>query len=214
MLEVGYGYALFPLVGRQLLEQIHRHQVLQQLGYIVELRVVLGIANSVYIRGQLDGLLDFTLVVAAEKLGQLLVIVKYDVGVAITARHYVRPQCAHEKHLIGEFGRGAVFGGARLLYPVGEMAHKVKEEVRLGHADHLVGYFYEETEALGGFESQAVRYALAEVFGARTRVHLERFVVVVRKVDLVEDLCGLVLDGLHFHLMWRIFALTVSFLFC
>ena len=145
-------------------------------------------------------------------------VVEDGVGISVLAGHNLSPQLAHEEHLIGELGRarrrrcadGAVFGRARFLDPVGEVAHKVEEEVRLGHADHLVGDLDKEAEALGRLEPQALGYALTEVFGARARVDLERLVRVVGKVDLVKDLRGLVLDGLDLHLMRRILPLAVS----
>lgn len=102
-----------------------------------------------------------------------------------------------------------VFGGARLLYPVGEVTHKVEEEVGLGHRDDLVGDLDEQAKALGRLEAQPIGDALTKVFGSRARVDLERLVRVVREVDFVEDLRRLVLDRLNLHLMRRVLALSV-----
>lgn len=90
------------------------------------------------------------------------------------------------------------------------MTNKVEEEVGFGHRDDLVGDLDEQAKTFGRLESKSIGDALAEVFGARARVHLERLVRVVREVDLVEDLRCLVLDRLDFHLMRRILSLTIS----
>jgi hypothetical protein len=134
---------------------------------------------------------------------------EYDVGVLVSSGHNIGPQLPHEEHLVGELGRGAVLGGPRLLDPIGQMAHKVEEEVRFGHTDHLVADLDKQAEALGRLEPQALGYAQTEVFGARARVDLERLVRVVWKVDLVEDLRGLVLNGLDLDLVRRVLALAV-----
>lgn len=66
-----------------------------------------------------------------------------------------------------------VSGWPGLLDPVGEVAHKVEEEVSLGHRDHLVRNLDKEAEALGGAEAQPLRDVLAEVLGAGRGVNFE-----------------------------------------
>jgi len=46
-------------------------------------------------------------VVAAQQFRQLLVEVENQVGVAIFARHRIRPQLFHEEHLVGELRHSA-----------------------------------------------------------------------------------------------------------
>ena len=65
-----------------------------------------------------------------------LVIVEHDVGINVLAGHGVSPEFLHEEDLVGESGRAARVGRASLHDPVGEVAHKVKEEVALRYADH------------------------------------------------------------------------------
>ena len=46
------------------------------------------------------------------------------------------PEFLHEEHLVGELRRHAVTRRSRLLDPVRQMAHKVKEEITLGDTDN------------------------------------------------------------------------------
>lgn len=68
---------------------------------------------------KLSRLLPGALVIAAQELGQLLVVVEDQIGVAIFAWHCVRPQLLHEEDLVGKLRIGSVSNGPRLLYPVG-----------------------------------------------------------------------------------------------
>jgi len=99
---------------------------------------------------QLGRLLTGTLVVAAQQLGQLLVVVENEIGVAILAWHCVRPQLLHEEDLVGELRIGSISYGSRLLNPVGQMAYKVEEEITLGYRDDLVCNLHKQGEALAG----------------------------------------------------------------
>ena len=95
------------------------------------------------------------------------------VGVLVLAGNGVGPELLHEEHLVGELRRDAVFGRFGFLDPVRQVAHKVEEEVLLGHRDHLVGDLDEQAETFFRLERQPLRYALAEVFGSRRRIHFE-----------------------------------------
>ena len=66
-----------------------------------------------------------------------LVIVEHGVCVDVLAGHGVCPELLHEEDLVREGGRTAAGVGLASLHdPVGEVAHKVKEEVALRYADH------------------------------------------------------------------------------
>ena len=138
-----------------------------------------------------------------------LVVVEDYIGVSVSAGYNVGPKFAHEKYLISELWRGTVFGGSGLFDPIGEMADKVEEEVGLWNTYDFIGDLDKQAETLGRFQSKSVGYALTKVLGTRARVDLERLVSVIRKVDLVEDLSGLVLDGFNFHLVRWILSLAV-----
>ena len=131
------------------------------------------------------------LVIAAQQLGQLLVVVEDAVGDRVLTNHRVGPQLAHEEHLVRQIRIGHLLAaGLGLFQPLRQMAHKVEEKVALGHTDDLVRNLDKQREALHRLESQTLSDRLAEVLGARARVDLKGLVAVVRKVHLRRVKCA------------------------
>ena len=73
----------------------------------------------------------------------------------------------------------------------------------------FVDNLHKEAESFGRLQFQLRADAAAEVLGTCARVHLKRHVGVVGKVDLVKDLCHLVLNRFYFHLVWRILTTAI-----
>ena len=65
-----------------------------------------------------------------------LMVVEYDVGIPILAGNRVCPELLHEEDLIRELERHAILRRPRFLDPVGQVTHKIEEEVALRHADN------------------------------------------------------------------------------
>ena len=92
----------------------------------------------------------------------------------------------------------------------GEMSNEVEEEIAFGHADHFIENLHEQTETFARLQFQSIGDISAEIFRPGRRIHFECFGCVVGKVNFMIDLCRHVLNSFYFHLMWRMFALTIS----
>mmetsp|Transcript_14911 Transcript_14911/g.38197 ORF Transcript_14911/g.38197 Transcript_14911/m.38197 type:complete len:303 (-) Transcript_14911:5129-6037(-) len=149
--------------------------------------------------------------VSAEQLGELLVVVEDEVGTLVLANHGGGPQLLHEEDLVREVRVARVLGALlRLLEPLGEVPHKVKEEVAFGNRNHLVGDLDKEAHPLDRLEAETSANSLTKVLGAGARVNLKGLVRVVREVHLVKDRDLVVLDGLHLDEVRRVLALSVA----
>ena len=90
-----------------------------------------------------------------------------------------------------------------------QVSNEVEEEIAFGHADHFVENLDEQTETLTGLQFQSISDVSTEVFRSRGGIHFEGFRRIVGEIHLVIDLSGHVLNRFHFHLMGRVFPLTI-----
>jgi len=73
----------------------------------------------------------------------------------------------------------------------------------------LVDNLHKETESFRRLQFKLDADAAAEVLSACAGIHFKWHVRVIREVDLVKDLCHLILNCFDFHLVWCVLTTTV-----